>query len=152
MLFQEKKKETKKKFDFLSRLIFGFFSGFVSAIMGIAGAIINVPVLRHFGYPIKKAIGSAAAIGFIIALFGTIGFLFRGKNEVNNISIVKKILNIMGKSTDLIHFVKDRQGHDFRYSLDSDKIFKELQWKPEYSFEKGLENTISWYIKNKKFY
>jgi dTDP-glucose 4,6-dehydratase len=75
-----------------------------------------------------------------------------GKNEVNNISIVKKILNIMGKSTDLIHFVKDRQGHDFRYSLDSDKIFKELQWKPEYSFEKGLENTISWYIKNKKFY
>jgi dTDP-glucose 4,6-dehydratase len=75
-----------------------------------------------------------------------------GKNEVDNISIVKKILNIMGKSTELIHFIKDRPGHDFRYSLNSDKIFKELQWKPEYSFEKGLESTISWYIKNKKFY
>jgi len=75
-----------------------------------------------------------------------------GKNEVDNISIVKKILNVMGKSTELIHFIKDRPGHDFRYSLDSDKIFKELQWEPEYSFEKGLENTISWYIKNKKFY
>ena len=70
MLFQGKTKETKKKFDFLPRLIFGFLSGFVSAaIMGIAGAIINVPVLRYFGYPIKKAIGSAAAIGFIIALY-----------------------------------------------------------------------------------
>ena len=43
--------------------------------MGIGGAVMNVPVLKYFGYPIKKAIGSAAAIGFVIALFGAIGFL-----------------------------------------------------------------------------
>ena len=46
--------------------------------MGIGGAVMNVPILKYFGYPIKKAIGSAAAIGFIIALFGAIGFLFSG--------------------------------------------------------------------------
>ena len=46
--------------------------------MGIGGAVMNVPVLKYFGYPIKKAIGSAAAIGFIIAFFGAIGFLISG--------------------------------------------------------------------------
>ena len=75
-----------------------------------------------------------------------------GKNEINNITIVKKILNIIGKSKDLMHFIKDRPGHDFRYSLNSEKIYNELHWKPTYSFEKGLEHTISWYIKNKELY
>ena len=68
----------KKKFNLLPRMIIGFISGFVSASMGIGGAIMNVPVFRYFGYPIKKAIGSAAAIGFIISLFGAIGFLISG--------------------------------------------------------------------------
>tara|TARA_B110000014_G_scaffold177095_1_gene126810 strand:- start:60 stop:893 length:834 start_codon:yes stop_codon:yes gene_type:complete len=94
LLFQGKTKETKKKFDFLSRLVFGFFSGFVSAAMGIAGAIINVPVLRYFGYPIKKAIGSAAAIGFIIALFGTIGFLISGTFLEANLPLSIGFVNI----------------------------------------------------------
>ena len=62
----------------LPRIFFGFISGFVSAPMGIGGAVMNVPVLKYFGYPIKKAIGSAAAIGFIIALFGAIGFTISG--------------------------------------------------------------------------
>jgi len=75
-----------------------------------------------------------------------------GKNEVNNITIVKKILNIMGKSKELMHFIKDRPGHDFRYSLNSEKIYNELHWKSTHSFEKGLERTISWYIKNKELY
>ena len=75
-----------------------------------------------------------------------------GKNEVNNITIVKKILNIMGKSNELMHFIKDRPGHDFRYSLNSKKIYNELHWKSTYSFEKGLERTISWYIENKELY
>ncbi len=75
-----------------------------------------------------------------------------GKNEVNNISIIKKILNIMGKSKELMHFTEDRPGHDFRYSLNSKKIYNELHWKSKYSFEKGLEHTISWYIQNKKLY
>jgi uncharacterized protein len=70
--------ETKKKFNTSSRIIFGFISGFISAPMGIGGAVMNVPILKYFGYSIKRAIGSAAAIGFIIALFGAIGFLISG--------------------------------------------------------------------------
>ena len=94
LLFKEKIKETKKKFDFLPRLIFGFISGFISAPMGIAGAVINVPVLRYFGYPIKKAIGSAAAIGFIIALFGAIGFLISGTFLEANLPLSIGFVNI----------------------------------------------------------
>ena len=94
LLFKEKTKETKKKFDFLPRLIFGFISGFISAPMGIAGAVINVPVLRYFGYPIKKAIGSAAAIGFIIALFGAIGFLISGTFLEANLPLSIGFVNI----------------------------------------------------------
>ena len=61
-----------------ARIIAGLVSGFISAPMGIGGAVMNVPILKFFGYPINKAIGSAAAIGFIIALFGVAGFLISG--------------------------------------------------------------------------
>ena len=61
-----------------ARIIAGIVSGFISAPMGIGGAVMNVPILKFFGYPINKAIGSAAAIGFIIALFGAVGFLISG--------------------------------------------------------------------------
>ncbi len=73
-------------------------------------------------------------------------------NEINNFTIVRKILDIMGKPKDLIHFTTDRPGHDFRYSLNSSKISRELHWKPSYNFEKGLEHTINWYLKNKKWW
>ena len=75
-----------------------------------------------------------------------------GENEINNITIIKKILEIMGKPKKLMNFVQDRPGHDFRYSLDSKKIHNKLQWKSKHNFEKGLEQTISWYIENKKLY
>ena len=94
LLLQKKTKEIKKKFNLLPRLIFGFISGFVSAPMGIGGAVMNVPVLRHFGYPIKKAIGSAAAIGFIIALFGAIGFLVSGSFLKANMPLSLGFINI----------------------------------------------------------
>ena len=94
LLLQEKTKEIKRKFNLLPRVIFGFISGFVSAPMGIAGAIINVPVLRYFGYPIKKAIGSAAAIGFIIALFGAIGFVVSGSFLKANMPLSLGFINI----------------------------------------------------------
>ena len=61
-----------------ARIIAGLVSGFISAPMGIGGAVMNVPILKFFGYTINKAIGSAAAIGFIIALFGAAGFLISG--------------------------------------------------------------------------
>ena len=67
-------------------------------------------------------------------------------NEIDNLTIVKKILDIMGKSEDLIEFVEDRPGHDFRYSMSSEKIMNELNWKVETDFDKGLENTIEWYL------
>jgi len=69
-------------------------------------------------------------------------------NEIDNLTIVKKILNIMDKSEDLIEFVEDRPGHDFRYSMDSKKITSELNWKTKLSFDKGLEKTIQWYLDN----
>ena len=69
-------------------------------------------------------------------------------NEIDNITIVEKILSIMGKSSDLIEFVEDRPGHDFRYSMNSDKVRKEMNWKPKIDFDTGLENTVNWYISN----
>ena len=69
-------------------------------------------------------------------------------NEIDNLTIVKKILSIMDKTEDLIQFVEDRPGHDFRYSMSSKKISNELDWKVETSFERGLEKTIQWYLDN----
>ena len=70
-------------------------------------------------------------------------------NEINNLDIVRKILMFMNKSEDLIEFVEDRPGHDFRYSLDSTKIRNELGWSESVKFEEGLEKTILWYLNNK---
>jgi len=67
-------------------------------------------------------------------------------NELDNLTIVRKILSMMGKSADLIEFVEDRPGHDFRYSLNSSKIKKQLGWSVKTDFEKGLEKTIKWYL------
>ena len=78
MMAQEKVKKIKPISSLIKRIIFGLFSGFVSAPMGITGAMINVPILRYLGYPISKCIGSAAAIGFFISLTGSVGFLISG--------------------------------------------------------------------------
>jgi dTDP-glucose 4,6-dehydratase len=69
-------------------------------------------------------------------------------NELDNLTVIKKVLEIMGKSKDIIEFVEDRPGHDIRYSLKSSKIRKELGWKPNYSFDSALENTVKWYLSN----
>lgn len=68
-----------------------------------------------------------------------------GNNEKMNLEIVECILDFLKVSKELITFVPDRLGHDFRYAIDSNKIRKELGWKPEYSFEKGIKETIAWY-------
>ncbi|MBS3053297.1 MAG: dTDP-glucose 4,6-dehydratase [Candidatus Aenigmarchaeota archaeon] len=70
-----------------------------------------------------------------------------GENEKPNIEIVKMILDILGKSTDLIKFVEDRPGHDFRYSIECKKI-KKLGWKRKYGLKDGLRKTVDWYQKN----
>jgi dTDP-glucose 4,6-dehydratase len=71
-----------------------------------------------------------------------------------NIEIVKLILNYLNKSEDLIKYVKDRPGHDLRYSLNSSKIKRHLKWSCKYNFEYGIKKTIIWYIDkfNKKFF
>jgi dTDP-glucose 4,6-dehydratase len=73
-------------------------------------------------------------------------------NEISNIQIVNKILEIMDKSDDLIEFVEDRPGHDQRYSLDSSKIKNELGWSTKINFEEGIRKTIEWYEKNFSYY
>ncbi len=71
-----------------------------------------------------------------------------GGNEERNINVVKKVIEMMGLDDSYIEFVPDRPGHDFRYSIDSTKIKKELGWSPEVSFEEGLQTTVNWYRDN----
>ena len=73
-------------------------------------------------------------------------------NEISNKEIVEKILNKMEKPLDLIEFVNDRPGHDKRYSIDSTKIQKEIGWSPTYDFEKALDETVTWYQNNQKWW
>ena len=73
-------------------------------------------------------------------------------NEINNITIVKKILSLMNKSEDLIEFVEDRPGHDFRYSMDSQKIKKELNWQTKVNFDEGIKKTVDWYLSNREWW
>lgn len=75
-----------------------------------------------------------------------------GNNEKANIEIVKLILEKLGKSGSLIKFVKDRPGHDRRYAIDSTRIQKELGWKPKYTFETGISETIKWYLENENWW
>jgi len=74
-----------------------------------------------------------------------------GNFEISNINLVKKILKILNKPESLIMFVKDRSGHDLRYAINHDKISKDLNWKPEINFEKGLNVTVQWYLDNQEW-
>ena len=81
-----------------------------------------------------------------------------GSNKnLNNLEVTKKLLNIaknkinIGKNVK-INFVKDRPGHDVRYALNSNKIKKELNWKPKINFSEGIKLTFDWYYNNKMYY
>ena len=91
---KDKINKLKSNFNLLPRIIFGILSGLISATMGIGGAIMNVPILRYFGYPINLAIGSAAAIGFVIATFGSVGFLISGFYLNTNLPLSIGFVNI----------------------------------------------------------
>ena len=75
-----------------------------------------------------------------------------GGAEKENIEIVRTICRHIGRPETLIRFVKDRPGHDFRYSMDYSKITRNLGWKPLVDFEKGLAETIEWYLANKPWW
>ncbi|GAB6072651.1 dTDP-glucose 4,6-dehydratase [Venenivibrio stagnispumantis] len=87
---------------------------------------------------------------FEIIQKGKIGEIYNvgSGEERKNIDVVKSILNILKKPESLITFVKDRPGHDFRYSLNTDKIEKEIGWKAKIKFEEGIEKTVKWYLEN----
>ncbi|MFY9431466.1 MAG: GDP-mannose 4,6-dehydratase, partial [Thermacetogeniaceae bacterium] len=74
-----------------------------------------------------------------------------GNNEKTNIEIVKLIIKTLGKSEKLIKHVKDRPGHDRRYAIDNTKITTQLGWKPKYTFEEGIKETIQWYLDNREW-
>ena len=90
---------------------------------------------------------------------GKIGEFYNiGSNKnLNNIEICKTLLDMAKKNMNnncksKIVFVKDRPGHDVRYALDSNKIKKNLKWKPKTSFKKGILDTFNWYLDNKNYY
>ena len=78
LIFLKEKTKIKLKFSLFQRTFFGLIVGFISSLMGIGGAIMNVPILKFVGFSINKAIGSAASIGFLISVFGSLGFLISG--------------------------------------------------------------------------
>jgi len=88
-------------------------------------------------------------------------YLIGGGNHLTNLSVVKKICDILDKTkkikkensfSDLISFVQDRPGHDTSYAIDSSFLKKELMWSPNISFDKGLEKTVNWYLDNEKWW
>ncbi|MDO8460994.1 MAG: dTDP-glucose 4,6-dehydratase [bacterium] len=72
--------------------------------------------------------------------------------EISNLTVIKKIIKILGKDESMIEFVKDRPGHDRRYAIDWSKIKNELGWQPQYSFDEYLNKTIEWYRNNKEWW
>jgi dTDP-glucose 4,6-dehydratase len=82
-----------------------------------------------------------------------------GNNEWKNIDLVKLLCQLMdsklgreaGTSEQLIHYVTDRAGHDFRYAIDAGKLMNELGWQPSVTFEQGLEKTVEWYLSNQEW-
>jgi len=72
-----------------------------------------------------------------------------GECEVQNIDLIKKIISLMGKDESMIEYVKDRPGHDRRYSTDISKITKDLNWKPRFDIDDGLTKTIEWYERHR---
>lgn len=75
-----------------------------------------------------------------------------GHNERTNLEVVKTILKALGKSEELIEYVTDRLGHDKRYAIDPRKMEQELGWKPIYTFDTGIKETIEWYLNNKEWW
>jgi len=85
---------------------------------------------------------------FRILVDGKIGEAYNvGSGEdKRNIDVVRSILKLLGKPEELMEFTKDRLGHDFRYSLNSEKARKQLDWRPSIDFDDGIKETVRWYL------
>lgn len=85
---------------------------------------------------------------------GKIGEIYNvsGDCKIDNLSLVKQILQELNLSDDLIEYVSDRRGHDKQYSVSSDKIYIDLGWKPMVDFKEGIRRTVKWYVDNQKWW
>ncbi|MDY3908754.1 MAG: dTDP-glucose 4,6-dehydratase [Eubacterium sp.] len=85
---------------------------------------------------------------------GEVGEIYNvgGHNERTNLEVVRTILKALDKPESLIEYVTDRPGHDLRYAIDPAKIERELGWKPVYTFDTGIRQTIQWYLENKEWW
>ena len=94
-----------------------------------------------------------AAIDLILEK-GKVGQVYNigGHNEMKNIDIVKRILELLGKPESLITYVTDRKGHDMRYAIDPAYIHQKLGWLPETRFEDGIQKTVRWYLDNRSWW
>ena len=125
LLIKERENNITVNIKLYLKIIFGFIVGFISAPMGIGGAIMNVPILKFFGYSINKAIGSAAAIGFLIALFGAIGFLISGNYLNSSLPLSIGFINIPAFLIFIpITTFMARIGAKTVHSIDKNKISK----------------------------
>jgi dTDP-glucose 4,6-dehydratase len=75
-----------------------------------------------------------------------------GNAETENIVIVKKLLELLGKDESSIEYVKDRAGHDRRYAINFTKIKNELGWEPTVTLEEGLAQTLAWFKENETWW
>jgi len=90
----------------------------------------------------------------IIIHRGKVGesYCLGGAVEKTNLAITKEIFRLLGKSEDMVEYVKDRPGHDRRYAMDFSKAKRELGWEPRTSFEDGMRNTVEWYKNNRDWW
>ena len=130
--------------------------------------------LRENLYPFMAKVNKYA-IGFMLKIMlghsiwqprkGELGETYHvgGHNEKRNIDVVNTICDLLGEFKPvaaseitanldsyrtLIQFVEDRPGHDYRYAMDASKIYNELGWNPQETFETGLRKTVQWYLDN----
>jgi dTDP-glucose 4,6-dehydratase len=89
---------------------------------------------------------------FNVLLNGELSGIYNisGRNHISNLDLAKLIIRHLGKG-EIIH-IDDRPGNDLRYAIDDDKIRRDLNWRPEISFEQGLKSTIEWYISHRDWW
>jgi len=75
-----------------------------------------------------------------------------GHNEMENIRIIRLLLELLGKDESLITYVEDRPGHDRRYAIDASRIERDLGWTPAYDFETGIRSTVAWYLEHRDWW
>jgi dTDP-glucose 4,6-dehydratase len=123
----------------------------------ISSAIDNKPVPVYAkGENVREWIYVEDCVEGIFAVLekGRIGEVYNigSGQERRNIEVVRRILSILGKSETLIEYVQDRPGHDFRYSLNTDKIKNEFGFEAKTDFDDGLEKTVRWYMENERWW